>query len=160
MVFKSSFQPKSFYQSMVLWFFVKLLSATAQKPNSRCRMSAGSSLCGKLWKVMECVWELSYQQGHRGRGEQFHHPLFERAKLSLSHGGIHVVVLNIALDLVCDMRSEVAAETTDQADAAEFRLSEALLALTCLTFTSMKNMGRDTGDLPIQFTLLYGSSGT
>lgn len=77
-------------------------------------------------------------------------------------GEIHVVVLNITLDLVCDMASEIVAEITDPAEAAKFRFSRALLALLSSllflqTVISMKNMGRDTGGLPIQFTLLYGS---
>lgn len=79
-----------------------------------------------------------------------------------SAGEIHVVVPNTALDLVCDLGSEVVAEITDQAEAAKFRLSRALLALLSKSvflqnIISMKNVERDTGALPIQFTLLYGS---
>lgn len=60
---------------------------------------------------------------------------------------------------------EVVAETTDPAEAAKFMLSRALLALLSnrlflQTMISMKNMGRDMGGLPIQFTLLCGSYGT
>lgn len=81
---------------------------------------------------------------------------------SIPAGEIHVVVLNTTLDLVCDMGSEVVAEITDPAETAKSRLSRALLALLSnplflQTVISMKNMGRDTGGLPIQFTLFYGS---
>lgn len=60
------------------------------------------------------------------------------------------------------MGSEVVAEITDQAEAAKFRLSRALLALLSnplflQAIISIKNMVRDTGGLPIQFSVLYGA---
>lgn len=80
---------------------------------------------GRSWNVSESCPTSKDIEGEMSNSTT----LSLREPNSLSHGGIHVVVLNTALDLVCDMRSEVAAETTDQVEAAEFRLSEALLAL-------------------------------